>query len=352
MPLERPADDVGITVIEALEWQRDYCGSAGSPMAAALLSALVDDLTGPRTVADLIADQWRFGDLPGLRLMSVVHRLALERRAPLVALHCPTLGGSIPSGDEALRVWQAAVVQCVLDHPDEVQHGLSQVPQTNETGRARLLRGAMSRLGPQPVRLVELCASAGLNLRADHLPGDVALEVGPLPPVIERIGCDLAPIDPATPEGRTLLSSYVWIDDAERFARLAHALDVAADIPVNLVQADAADFAESLTLTPGATTVIWHSAMWVYLDATTRSRILAAIAALASQATPVAPLAHVSWEWRPTGTADGEPFALIMRRWGAPEADGRPRVIARGHSHGPGAHPVDELLDREPLADV
>ena len=386
--MRRPADDEVVGIVEALRWQSVHCRDVGSPLAAGILAAVANEVESGSALTGALPPRVRFGDLPGLRVMSVVHRLAIERVAPLVALHLPTLGGTPPVGEPAMNAWQQAVVDALASHPDALAQGLAQAPQTNETGRSALLRAALSALGAQrPVRLMEIGASAGLNLRADHLPGDPSLEAGPLPPVVERVGCDLAPVDPTTQEGRTLLSSYVWVDDVERFARLGAALEVAARVPATVVREDAADFAEGLELREGTTTVLWHSAMWAYLTPDTRRRILVESARLGSEATESARFAHVSWEWPGAGADDAGAYELVLREWGG-EADGRPsrltaaphttnadgliahlvggdesgsnradqwcgrpRVLARGPSHGPGSALVTRReLDIDPLA--
>jgi len=375
-------------MIDALEWQSAHCRDVGSLLAAGILTAVANEVASGGDLAGMLPRGARFGDLYGLRVMSVVHQLAIERVAPLVALHLPTLGGTPPVGEAAMLAWQTAVVEALVAHPDAVAEGLTRAPQTNETGRAALLRAALSSLGDaRPVRLMEIGASAGLNLRADHLPGDPSLEVGPLPRVVERVGCDLAPIDVTTQEGRTRLSSYVWVDDVERFARLGAALEVAARVPATVVRQEAADFTEGLTLVDGTTTVLWHSTMWPYLAPGTRRRILAQSARLGAEATESARFAHVSWEWPGAGADDAGTHELVVREWGggadgrpsrltaAPHitnADGliahrvvgdesvsnrvdqwfgRPRVLARGPSHGPGSVLVPRReFDIDPLA--
>ena len=130
-------------------------------------------------------------------------------------------------------------------------------PQTNEVGRAAALIGGLLHLvadnDDRPLRLVEIGASAGLNLRADRFRVELADGrsvgpagspvvlrdpwQGPLPPlrprlvVVERLGCDVAPLDPATTEGRLRLTSYVWPDQLERLDRLRGALQLAARGP-------------------------------------------------------------------------------------------------------------------------
>lgn len=345
--MRRPRDDDVVSISDALAWQADYCRGIGSILAAGILDAVREDLRGARLLGHALPEEVRFADLPGLRIMATVHYLALSRKLPTVAVWLPTLGGSPPSGEAQWREFATAVVTGLDAHAAALADGLARTPQTNETGRATLLRAALSRIR-QPVRLREIGASAGLNLRADHLPGDPALEAGAMPTVIDRIGCDLSPIDPTTTEGRTRLTSYVWVDDLDRFERLRAALQVAQRIPAAVVAADAVDFVGSLDLHEGSTTVLWHSAMWLYLSPAARAGVLDAVADLGSRATPQARLVHASWEWEPRGGVDDEPFELVVREWGA----GTPviRRLARGRSHGIPSYPAEASLDAEPLS--
>ena len=343
-------DDDRVPLVEALAWQREYVTAAGSPTAAEILRAVADDVAAGGLLASLLPATVRFGDLPGLRIMAAVHRLALDRRAPAVALHLPTLGGTPPRSAADRAAFRRDVVDALSRHADELAWSLAHTPQTNETGRAALLRCALSRLDAPAVRLFEIGASAGLNLRADHLPGDPTLEAGPLPRVVERLGCDLEPVDATTSEGRTLLSSYVWVDDVARFRRLAAALDVADRIPATVTRMDAADFVAGLSVREGAATVLWHSAMWIYLPGRTRQAVRAAVARLGRRATGTAPVHHVSWEWDTTGD-DRSGFLLVSRTWRGEASDGEPRLLATGRSHGRDIVlvPGSPLLPRDPL---
>ncbi len=335
--LDRPDDEAVIATTQALAWQAQYCRRAGSPVAAAILDAVRSDVEGGGALAGELPRSVRFGDLVGLRVMAAVHRLALERRATGVAMCLPTLGGTPPlPGTESAQRFATEVVEALVANDGMLAAMLEWTPQTNETGRAALLRVALSRLGTDlPVRLREIGASAGLNLRADALPGSPA-EFGPLPAVADRLGCDLHPVDPTTPTGRILLSSYVWVDDVERFNRLGHALAVAREVPAMVVQQDAGEFVESLDLVSGTMTVLWHSAMWVYLPLETKARVLAAVEAISARATAEKPFAHVSWEWSDSAVRahSSMPFELAVRVWSGRPDDGRREVLAVGMSHG------------------
>jgi hypothetical protein len=185
------------------------------------------------------------------------------------------------------------------------------------------------------VRLVEIGASAGLNLRPDHLPvGPGLLLDSPLPlpdappaPVVERLGGDLRPIDPTTDEGRLLLTSYVWPDDAVRLARLRAALDVAARVPVQLRTCTAAELVRSLTLQPGTVTVLWHSITWQYLSGAEQEDVLSSMRRLAEAATESMAFAHVAFEPEP-GTVTGHRVTVAV--W----PGGDERVVGTATAHG------------------
>lgn len=327
--MERPDDDAVVALADTLRSQREYALERGSPVMALMQGSLAAEVERDGALAGLLPQRVRFGDFIGLRIAAVVHRLALSRRAAAVAVHLPTLGGTPPAGPSAEAAFGRAVVESLLAHPDELAAGLASVPQTNDPGRAVALRAVLSRI-PGDVHLRELGTSAGLHLRSDHLPGLPALEAGPMPDVLSREGVDRHPIDVGTPEGRLLLSSYIWVDDVDRFARLGRAFEVAARVPVRLVQGEIAEYAEGLRLHPGSTLVIWHSAVWPYLDDGTRARVDAAFARLGAQVSPDARLVTASWEWE-TGPMQAR-FAATMREW---TPDGvRERVLARGPSHG------------------
>ena len=334
MTTTQHADDDVVPTVDVLRWQADVCRASGSPTAATICDAVADDLASGGPTAALLQHETRWGDWVGLRVMGLVHRLAIDRRATPVALGCPTLGGTSPhEATDPLRAvaeFRDAVVAALADHPDELVEALARVPQTNEVGRTRLLRIALSR-STLPVRLFELGSSAGLHLRADHLDTGSDLEAGPLPDIVERRGCDLSPVDPSTTVGRTWLSGFVWVDDIARFAALGRAINVALDVPAEVVAMGADEFVRTLDLLDGTTTVVWHSAVWPYLAPDVRARILEALDALGAGATPTAPLWHVAWE---PSSARSDEFEL--RRWvwdgSVPPGDGE--LIARGNPHG------------------
>lgn len=272
----------------------------------------------------------RVGDMIPLRLFSAVHGLALAREAPEVAIYLPTTGGVAPRDDGDRERLRRAFLATVDAHREVIATALARVPQTNEVGRtvglAALLRRVQREFG-LPVRLHEIGCSAGLSLRVDGLVTEGVVSAdhevwGPLPDITERAGCDLAPVEAMSTEGRLSLTSFIWPDHLERFERLRRALEVSGGIDVSLVTADARDYVRGLELRPGSTLVVWHSAMWLYLPRQTREGILAALDDLGSQATRESPLVHIGLEPVSDHRDAQHRFTLAMTTW--PGIDGLP----------------------------
>jgi hypothetical protein len=332
--------------------QAQACEELGSPLYAALLTHVADDVVAGGPARQVLRGH---EDDPGpsalsLRLMGAVHRMVLEGRAPALALTYPSVGGT---GD-AEAAW-VALRDVLAEHRDELRAGLDQPPQTNEVGRAAALIGGLLHLAaedPRPVRLVEIGASAGLNLRADRFRveladgrsvGPVTSPVtlvdpwrGPVPPLaprlhlVERSGCDVAPVDPTTTAGRVLITSYVWPDQVDRLERLRGALDVAREEPADLVAAGAGDFLDRIELRAGVTTVVWHSVMWQYLDPPERARVESRLAALGAQASDRAGLAHLALEPRRRTPGAEHEVLVTLQTW----PGGAERVLGSAGPHG------------------
>jgi hypothetical protein len=197
-----------------------------------------------------------------------------------------------------------------------------------------------------PLRLLELGASAGLNLRWDtyryeDLWGDPHARVklerryeGTRPPfepssveVVERRGCDADPVDPTSDDGRLTLLSFVWPDQEERLALLRAALDAAPATPATVDQASAADWLERRLAEPlpsGVATVVFHSIFWQYLDHDERDRVRGALEDAASRATEQSPLAWVRME------SKDELTRVEATLW----PGGETRLLARAGYHG------------------
>ncbi|MEV6287523.1 DUF2332 domain-containing protein [Kribbella sp. NPDC051770] len=370
-------------VVEAFQLQATACEELGSPLYADLLRRLVDDyeLGGVSTRVLAGHEQDPGPSALALRLLGSVHRLVLAGEAPELAVFYPSTGGE---WDPVLG-WEA-FEQVLLSRGAELQSLLTQPPQTNEVGRSTALYGGLLRLHeavPLPVRLFEIGASGGLNLRPDHFRYEVsgpdtsqvsttdpapASRPGPAPetsqvsttdtptifgapdsPVVftdawsgrpivpapdlriaERVGSDINPVNPLTEDGALTLTSYVWPDMTERLARLRGALEVARVVPADVHREDALSFLRNLELSEGHVTVVWHSVMWQYLTRDDQIVADAAIAALGERATESAPLARLCLEpMRRTPEAAYE-FLIVLQVW----PTGVRRVLGHAAPHG------------------
>jgi hypothetical protein len=200
-----------------------------------------------------------------------------------------------------------------------------------------------------PFELVELGASAGLNLNLDRFgyrlgetrAGDPASAlqlapdwIGASPPAAEvrvtgRRAVDQNPIRTADPADRERLIAYCWADQTERMARLQAALALADAWPPGLEQGDAADFAETVLAAPqpeGIARVLYHTIFWTYLPADKQARIRAALSAAGADATPTRPLAWLRYELN----GEGGVAELHLQSW----PGGVDRHLATGHPHG------------------
>jgi hypothetical protein len=337
-----------------LRQQAVACAQLGSPLYEALLLHAADDLLagGPtRRVLDSHLDD------PGpsalaLRMLGGVHALVLEGQVPDLAQFYPSAGPADPSYDEA---WTA--FRTVLDERRDDVHGwLQRPPQTNEVGRGAALVGGLLHLCSQaqlPVRLVEVGASGGLNLRADRfrIDGDVghygevsspvnlgSAWLGVAPPeatidIVERDGGDLDPVDVATDEGRLLLAAYVWPDQIERVRRLRGAFQIADQLPLTVRRESAEQTLARTALRDHSWTVVWHSVFRQYLTDEVQQALTERIESLASDTTNTKRLAHLmlepmrGTEW--SRSTDFE-FLVAVQTW----PGGQRRVLATAAPHG------------------
>jgi hypothetical protein len=341
----RPLEPAG-SVPERLRIQAVYCEQLGSPLYADLLDRAAADVEagGPtrgilRGHEDDAADS-----MLALRLMGAVNRLVLRGEEPALAELYGAPGRDREATWEAFRAAlerNAAKLSRLVDRP----------VQTNEVGRcAALLPGflAVAAETGLPLRLLEVGASAGLNLRWDryrYAAGDLAWGPAGSPltldfelrgaarpdaaarvEVASRRGCDAAPVDPTAPEGRETLLAYVWPDQTARVERLRAALELAATAPVDVDRERAAAWIERqlAVASPGQATVVFHSIVLQYLSGAERAAFDAHLEEAAARATAEAPLAWLRME-----PAD-ELAAVRIATW----PGGEDRLLARAGYHG------------------
>src|SRR5262245_35561629 len=155
-------------VARQLVEQAGWCARLGSPLSAAVLE---------RAAADVEAGGPAWGVLAGhaadspetllpLRFLGALHRLVLRGAAPALARYYPSVGGR----DDVAGIWPD-LRDTLAEHREALRGQADRPVQTNETGRSAALLGGFLRVARAtglPLRLLELGASAGLNLRWDH----------------------------------------------------------------------------------------------------------------------------------------------------------------------------------------
>ncbi|MEO4054665.1 DUF2332 domain-containing protein [Solibacillus sp. CAU 1738] len=164
----------------------------------------------------------------------------------------------------------------------------SKLVQTNEVRRCAYLYPMISEIyekHKQPLALIEIGASAGLQLAMDQFnyfyneeqyventnygvliksnnlgePLPTAIYTKPI--IQSRIGLDLNPIDVKKAEDLKWLQALIWPEHADRRKLLLNAAEVLTNINVQLIQGDAVAKIEEVcnTVDPDAFIVIYHT---------------------------------------------------------------------------------------------
>lgn len=344
------AFDAGETLAERF---RSHMGDAPTVYGYAL-QGMADDWEAGGVTREICAG-WESsptGTMIQLRYLAGIFQIVLRGEAPELAAFYPCLGGSA----SADGVWPV-MREVAARHVPELRRALEVVPQTNEPGRsAVLLLGlfeAVRRHGIRRVRLLEIGASAGLNLYADRFryvgpgwewgPTDSALLLPTEAPhvrveafeIVDRRGCDLDPVDPTTSDGADRLRSFVWPWHVARHERLSAALAVVrveatAGRAAVVDRAGAGEWLEGqlASRTPSGSadvlTVVWQSVTRMYWPPSEGERVDAVIAAARRQR----PLAHITME-HPDEVVDGR---VVHAREAQLAVDGDP--LGWVHPHG------------------
>lgn len=251
---------------------------AGSraPLYARLAPRIAED-DGLLALLDDAPPQQR---LPVL-LFAAVHLLVIEGRDPDLAAHYPNL-----AAEQGVRAQASssdpfpAFRRTALDHADRIRAiAATSSTQTNEVGRCAWLMPPAATISAEvgPIALVDVGASAGLNLlmhhfqyeyaRADASPArlgtapgmrapavavEIECELRPccdrrieppsqLPDVVSAIGLDAAPVDVHDESRVRWLEACIWPDMVGRFQRLVAAVALARSLQPRVVAGDAVD---------------------------------------------------------------------------------------------------------------
>ena len=325
-------------VLEEIRRQAHWCEEFGSPFTAQLLKCAAADLAAGGVIARLTAD-WpgnARADAVSLRIAGALHAAALTGLDPKLA-------AAYPDRDPKWsidQIWPLAEGYLRREQ-DNVRMFMRSPPQTNETGRACGLAAGflwLAARNPEPFHMLELGASAGLNLNWDRFryaypewrrgvgegPMVPTRIDGPVPDwrpiaIASRAACDQNPLDPSNPDDCLRLRAYIWADQTERMARVNAAIELAASSHYRVEKADAARWVAA-KLTPGlpeGTTVVYHSVFFQYPPHDVRTAIAEAIEAAGAKARPTGRLAWVRFEPEAIlgGPRDSPRYVLNILRW-------------------------------------
>ena len=308
----------GDEMLRALLHQAEACRQLGSHMYHALFTDLAADYAdGGRTYALLAGRSLRpLHDAVPLRLAGAIHRVVLQGKDDRLARHYPSMGGK-PAED-----FTADFIGYMRDHLEDIERGLATQVQTNEVGRSvvhLVISHWLTTLGVEEFSLLEIGASAGLNLNFDkfygcygplrmgdpsstlRFMGDWFTNAPDVPRVgarvIYRRGCDISPLDITKQEDEDRLLSFVWSDQRVRLERLRATISFAKSHRPIVDTASADDWIEQqMERRSDNATVIFHSIVWQYLGTETQNRLKNAIYEAAQSATTSAPIVWVRME--------------------------------------------------------
>jgi len=190
-------------------------------------------------------------------LFAAVQFLLMDGMGADLARYYPSLTESPLPATEAGPVF----TEFVIDHEDPiVAIGTTRYTQTNECRRCVALLPGIWAAPFDRFHLIDLGASAGLNLALDHYRyrwgevgwgrrSPVLLETelrlaSPTPrdiTVLSRTGLDLSPVDVSDPVERRWLEALIWPEQRDRRERLHAALEVAGQVERRMVGGSALD---------------------------------------------------------------------------------------------------------------
>lgn len=241
-------------------------------------------------------------------LLAALHDVVLDDPSVPLAAWYPSVGGRVDHPG-ALR---EALVDTLAAHEDRILHLLTQRQvQTNEVNRCvawRLGLGALAAHDDRDLALVEVGASAGLNLFPDRYRVDLvspgttttlgdarapvhlstSLRNGPwpgptaVPAVVSRVGLDRRPLDVTDADDARWLTACVWPEQQQRFERLRAAIAWCADAPPELHRGDLVDDLDDALDAPGtAHVVVLCSWVLAYVERARRTAFLERLSAAA-----------------------------------------------------------------------
>lgn len=248
-------DDIALIATRFLNFSDEARGSSE------LYTRLSPEIAGDPELLGLLLDAPPFQRRANL-LFAAAHYLLLANDSHPVARHYASVVGLARPPDESTF---GLFRDFCLSHADPLRGIIAtRQTQTNEVRRTAAFLPVFQQLsGRGPVALVEVGASAGLNLLVDRyrykfgeqdwlgdLDSSVAIQCevrGRAPPLLNslgiasRVGIDTHPLDVCAPDDARWLQACIWPEQTDRQKLIQAALSVARENPPELVQGDALD---------------------------------------------------------------------------------------------------------------
>jgi hypothetical protein len=205
---------------------RALVGGGRVPSHQRIGQELLAILDQDAAVRDAIEEAWRGRSFPASYARPLLLLAALRADALIEGPTHPLWPAIAEEPPRPETVTRAAVVAALSPRRAALYQRLrTRSVQTNETSRAVAWLWPAHLVARGPLTLVDVGASAGLNLVADQLPAPWTLPDGTPVPVSEvtapvRIGFDATPLDVTDPESMAWLEACVWPGEPHRLERL------------------------------------------------------------------------------------------------------------------------------------
>lgn len=295
----------------------------------------------------------RPGQPPANVLYAAVHYLLLRGNDHELRRFYANLNGgrSDPDLERVFPLFR----QFVAEYRGEMTPLLrSRVTNTNEVGRCAVLHAgfqALAREAGEPLHLVELGPSAGLNLLWDRYricyrrhdsaffsgPSDAPLTIetelhgegvppyGPAPRLGSRVGLERSPVNLSVRDERDWLRALVWPDHVARFAKLDRALAIASREMLPIRPGDALELLpDALGEVPARETVCVYHSFVTYQFSQEERAALDNLLIAASLRRPI-------WRLSLEGTLSGDAPLLLYRYENGTKSK---RLLAQCQPHG------------------
>lgn len=301
-----------------------------------------------------LAAHGRAGQHPTFLFFGAVHHALLGGiDHPLAAFYPSIVGNRArPPADAG-----PALKSFCAENEDQLAATIrSRLVQTSHVQRSLALRLGLAAITPElpgPVHLIEVGASAGLNLRFDRYgyrvgdrrfgdldsPVQLTAELygrAPLPdlddlaPVASAQGVDLNPVDVTDPDSRSWLQALVWPENADQRTLLSAALTLVALDPPPIHRGDAIDTLSGIgaQLPAGEPRLVFHCATRIHVPRDRRPAFDRAIASVGDSG----PLWWLALEDVPDPQPQSPPgqvgWGLLLRR-----PNGMSQTIAAVNGH-------------------